>query len=160
MEPGQQLTNRREFIALGAAGLTLAAALPAAHAAELSPAMRAHEEANVKLVNEFCAAWESMDVDKLASYWDDKITFRMIEGMQRVEGKAALIDGTKQFLATRSAARFEVLRSTAMGNMVINERIDHFTRENGQDAFHVTGFFLVKNGKIVEWQDYTVPAAK
>jgi limonene-1,2-epoxide hydrolase len=81
----------------------------------------------------------------------------MIEGMQRIEGKSALIDGTRQFLATRSKARFEVLRTAAMGNTVINERIDHFTRDDGEDAFHITGFFLVKDGKIVEWQDYTMP---
>ena len=158
MEDRQQLTNRREFIAAGAAGVALAGlAARTASAAEVSPALRAHEEANLKLVNEFCAAWEAMDMDKLASYFDDKVTFRMIEGMQRIEGKAALIEGTKQFLSTRKKARFEVLRSAAMGNTVINERIDYFTREDGEDAFHITGFFLIKNGKIVEWQDYTMP---
>ena len=160
MEISQELTNRREFIALGTAGATLVFAAANAAAAEVNPKLIAHEEANIKLVDEFCAAWETMDVDKIASYWDDKIAFRMIEGMQRVEGKAALIEGTKQFLATRSKARFEVLRSAAMGNTVINERIDHFTRENGADAFHITGFFLVKNGKIVEWQDYTMTEAE
>ena len=157
MEDRQQLTNRREFIAAGAAGVALAGlAARTASAAEVSPALRAHEEANLKLVNEFCAAWETMDMDKLASYFDDKVTFRMIEGMQRIEGKAALMEGTKQFLSTRKTARFEVIRSAAMGNTVIHERIDYFTREDGEDAFHITGFFLIKNGKIVEWQDYTM----
>lgn len=160
MQPSQELTNRREFIALGASGAALSIAAANAAAAEVDPKLSAHEEANIKLVNEFCAAWETMDVEKIATYWDDKVTFRMIEGMQRVEGKTALVDGTKQFLATRSKARFEVLRSAAMGNTVINERIDHFTRENGTDAFHITGFFLVKNGQILEWQDYTMPEAK
>ncbi len=160
METRQALTDRREFIAAGTAAAALAAFATTGAAAETSPALRAHEEANIKLVNDFCAAWETMDVDKLASFWDDKITFRMIEGMQRIEGKPALIEGTKQFLATRTKARFEVLRSAAMGNTVINERIDHFTRQNGEDAFHITGFFLVKEGKIVEWQDYTMPAGQ
>lgn len=161
MENRQELTSRRDFIAIGAAGVALATvAAENSAAAEANPAVIALEEANVKLVNEFCAAWESMDVDKIASFWDDKITFRMIEGMPRVEGKAALIEGTKQFLATRSKARFDVLRSAAMGNTVINERIDYFTRNDGEDAFHITGFFLIKNGKIVEWQDYTMPAGK
>jgi limonene-1,2-epoxide hydrolase len=161
MEIRQELTNRREFIALGAAaGAMATVAAGTSAAAEPSAAVLAQEEANVKLVNEFCDAWESMDVEKIASYWDDKITFRMIEGMPRVEGKAALIEGTKQFLATRSKARFEVLRSAALGNTVINERIDYFTRSDGEDAFHITGFFLIKNGKIIEWQDYTMPAGK
>lgn len=153
-------TNRRQFLSLagaGAAALALTTSDTAVAADAAGTALSAIEEANTKVVNDFCAAWDTMDVEKLAAFWDDKITFRMIEGMQRVEGKAALIDGTKQFLATRSAAHFEVTRSQAMGNIVINERIDHFTRENGKDAFHITGVFLVKNGKIVEWQDYTWP---
>jgi limonene-1,2-epoxide hydrolase len=154
---GQELTNRREFIAVGAASASLAVLAAKASAAEVDPKLLALEEANINLVNDFCAAWETMDVDKLASFWDDAIVYQLIEG-PRINGKAALIDGTKQFLATRTEARFEVPRSAAMGNMVINERVDHFKRENNDEAFHVTGFFLVKNGKIVEWQDYTMPA--
>jgi limonene-1,2-epoxide hydrolase len=158
MNIGQELTNRREFITATAAGATLATlAASDAVGAEVSPAMKEHEKANLELVNEFCASWESMDVDKITSYLDDKLTFRMIEGMPRVEGKAAMAEAMKGFLATRSKARFEVMRSAAMGNLVINERIDHFTREDGEDAFHVTGFFFVNNGKVVEWQDYTMP---
>lgn len=162
MENRQPLTHRRDFIAASAAGVALAGAAISTHAAAAAtdPVLAAQEEANTKLVNDFCTAWESMDVEKISSFWDDKVTFRMIESMPRIEGKTALIEGTKQFLATRSKARFEVLRSAAMGNMVINERIDHFTRADGEDAFHVTGFFLVKNGKIVEWQDYTMPSGK
>lgn len=152
-------TNRREFLTLAGTGAALALTVgnTASAADAEGAALSAIEATNTKVVNDFCAAWDTMDVEKLAAFWDEKITFRMIEGMQRVEGKAALIDGTKQFLATRSAAHFEVTRSQAMGNIVINERIDHFTRENGKDAFHITGVFLVKNGKIVEWQDYTWP---
>lgn len=153
-------TNRREFMVLGGLGAAaLAMGGGAAMAAETDAASKAHEEANIKVVNDFCAAWDTMDAEKLAAFWDDKITFRIIEGQPRVEGKAALTEGTKQYLATRKKAHFEVLRSAAMGNLVINERIDHFTREDGEDAFHVTGMFFVRGGKIVEWQDYTVPKA-
>jgi len=153
-------TNRREFMTLGGVGLA-AALLGAAQSADAADAaggaLKSVEEANIKVVNDFCAAFDTMDVEKLASFWDDKVSFRMIEMTPRIEGKAALVDGTKQFFATRKAAHFEVLRTHAIGNIVINERIDHFTREDGKDAFHVAGVFLVKGGKIVEWQDYTWP---
>ena len=70
-----------------------------------------------------------------------------------------MIDALGPFLSTRTSARFEMLRSVAVGNIVVNERIDHFGKEEGpEDAFHITGFFLVKNGKIVEWRDYMMPA--
>lgn len=156
-------TNRRDFMAWGGMGMAALAlgaggAAFAAGDAAAGP-LKAAEEANIKLVTDFCAAWDTMDVEKLSAFWDDKITFRLIEGQPRVEGKAALIEGTKQFLTTRKKAHFEVRRTLAIGNIVINERIDHFTRDNGEDAFHITGMFLVKGGKIVEWQDYTWPQA-
>jgi limonene-1,2-epoxide hydrolase len=153
-------TNRRQFLSLagtGAAALALTTSGTASAADAAGDALSAVEAANTKVVNDFCAAWDTMDPEQLAAFWDDKIVFRMIESTPRVEGKAALIEGTKQFLATRKKAHFKVIRSQAMGNIVINERIDYFTRENGEDAFHITGVFLVKGGKIVDWQDYTWP---
>lgn len=153
-------TNRREFLTLaGAAAIAAGAATSASAADAAGDALSKVEVDNIKVVNDFCAAWDTMDPEKLASFWDDKIVFRMIESMPRVEGKAALIEGTKQFLTTRKKAHFKVVRTQAMGNIVINERIDYFTRENGEDAFHITGVFLVKGGKIIEWQDYTWPQA-
>ncbi len=153
-------TNRREFLTLAGAAALAAGATNSAFAADAAgDALSKVEADNIKVVNDFCAAWDTMDPEKLASFWDDKIVFRMIESMPRVEGKAALIEGTKQFLATRKKAHFKVVRTQAMGNIVINERIDYFTRENGEDAFHITGVFLVKGGKIIEWQDYTWPQA-
>ena len=152
-------TNRREFMALGGLGMAALALGAQNGACAEDSALSAHEQANLKVVNDFCAAWDSRDADKLGAFWDDKIAFRIIEGQPRIEGKTALIEGTKQYLATRKEAHFEVLRATAMGNLVINERIDHFTREDGKDAFHVTGMFFVRDGKIVEWQDYSMPKA-
>lgn len=152
-------TNRRDFIALGGLGAAALALGTQTLARAEDAALSAHEQANIKIVNDFCAAWDALDADKLAAFWDDKISFRIIEGQPRVEGKAALTEGTRQYFATRKKAHFEVLRTAAMGNLVINERIDHFTREDGEDAFHVTGIFFVRNGKIVEWQDYSMPKA-
>ena len=150
-------TNRREFLAAGGVGAALLLAAGESRADD--SAASAAEQANEKVVNEFCAAWKTMDIDKLMSFLDDKIVFRMIDNMPFVEGKQAMIDGIGQFLATRTSARFEMLRSTAIGNIVVNERIDHFGKEEGpEDAFHIAGVFLVKNGKIVEWRDYMMPS--
>ena len=149
-------TNRREFLAAGGMGAALVLAAGESRADDSSAT--AAEQANEKVVNEFCAIWETMDIDKIMGFLDDKIVFRMIDNMPFIEGKPAMIDALGQFLATRKSARFEMLRSVAVGNIVVNERIDHFGKEEGpEDAFHITGFFLVKNGKIVEWRDYMMP---
>ena len=109
------------------------------------------------MVNGFCAAWESVDPDKWAGVLAEDAVFRMIEGRPRVEGRDKIVESFRGCLANAKSAKFEMLRSTAMGNMVINERIDHFDTGTNQMDFHITGFFLVKDGKIVEWQDYTMP---
>lgn len=144
-------TNRREFLAAGGVGAAmLLAANGKAHAEDVPSAAE-------KVVNDFCAAWETMDSEKLASFLDDGIVFRMMDTAPFVEGKEAMMGGIKQFLATYKSANFEMVRSAAFGNIVVNERIDHFENEDREDAFHVTGVFLVKEGKIVEWRDYMMP---
>ena len=149
--------NRREFLAAGGLGAALLLAAGESQAAGHEPS--AIEKANEKVVNDFCAAWETLDMDKLLSFMDDNIVFRMIDTAPFIEGKEAIRDGIQGFLASRTSARFEMLRSTVIGNIVVNERIDHFGKESGPaDAFHITGVFLVKNGKIVEWRDYMMPA--
>ncbi len=149
------LASRRTFLAATGSAAAIASLIrpTAAHAADVGEI----EKANEKVVNDFCAAWESLDSDKLGSFLADDATFRMIEGRPRVEGREAIVGGIKGFLANAKSARFEMIRSTVMGNTVLNERIDHFDMGDNQMAFHITGFFLVKDGKIAEWQDYTWP---
>jgi limonene-1,2-epoxide hydrolase len=44
-----------------------------------------------------------------------------------------------------------------MGSIVINDRIDRFDTGDNKMEFHIVGFFFVRDGKIKEWQDYTMP---
>jgi len=157
MHISEYLTNRRGFLAAGGAGAALLLAGGREATAELTPPLREYETANEKLVMDFCATWESLDIEKISAYFDDKIVFRMIDSTPFVEGKEAMVAAMGGFLSTRKSAKFEVLRSTAMGNLVLNERIDYFGREDGEDAFHITGIFVVKNSKIAEWRDYMMP---
>jgi len=75
-------TNRREFIALGGAAALALSSFGQAHAAgdAEGAALSKVEEANAKVVADFCAAWDTMDVEKLSSFWDDEIVFRNYEG--------------------------------------------------------------------------------
>ena len=75
-----------------------------------------------------------------------------VEGRETVQGQFG------GFLANAESAKFEMKASHVIGNIVINERIDHFKQKDGREMnFHVAGFFFVKDGKIVEWQDYMMP---
>ncbi len=153
----QQLTDfsRRDFMAVASLGAAAAALGPSTASADT----KTIETANEKVVLDMCKTIESVDADKIAPYLADDIVFQLIDGQPLIKGKETFLKFTRQFFAGYKRAEFIVHRSAAMGSLVINERTDNFTaKEGGEDqSFHVTGFCLVKDGKIKEWKDYIVP---
>jgi limonene-1,2-epoxide hydrolase len=120
-----------------------------ANAAEWTPA----ERANAQIVTDFCAAWPSHNLEKVISFFAENGAYRVSETQEPVKGKQAVSDRIKSFLDR--VERFEVLDTLAKGPMVFNERIDHFTG-GPLKSWHGVGVFFLKNGKIVEWYDYTI----
>jgi len=106
----------------------------------------------MQVVKDFCEAWPAHDVTKIMSYFADNGAYRPLETMETAKGREAVENEIKRFV--NNVERFEILETWARGPMVINQRIDHF--KNFQiKAWHGTGVFFLKNGKIVEWFDYT-----
>jgi limonene-1,2-epoxide hydrolase len=131
-------------------GLAALAGMPRpADAAEWT----ATEKANVQVVNDFCAAWPSHDLNRVMSFFADNGAYRMSEGQEPVKGRQAVTDRIKSFLDIVQG--FEVIETFAKGPMVFNERRDHFTG-GGLKMWHGVGVFFLKDGKIVEWYDYTI----
>jgi limonene-1,2-epoxide hydrolase len=145
-------TSRRTFFTVTALGAAATLVPPLLEAAPPTPA----EQANVKVVTDFCAAWAGHDLNKLMSFFADNCAYRVSETRDPIKGREAVTATIKGFL--ERVVRFEVLDTYAKGPMVFNERIDHFT-PGGQmplKSWHGVGVFFLKDGKIVEWQDYTI----
>src|SRR6266851_6906656 len=144
----REVTRRR---AITAATLgTLAAGYPLSlRAAEPT----AQEKANIQVVNDFCEAWRTHDVGKIMSYFADNCSYRPLETMETAKGRDAVEKEIKRFV--NNVERFEILETWARGPMVIDQRIDHFTRFQIK-AWHGTGVFFLKDGRIVEWFDYNL----
>jgi limonene-1,2-epoxide hydrolase len=141
--------TRRSILAgtgIGAVALTLAAG------AEAAP-MTDAEKANVKLVEDFCAAWSSKDADKVMAFFSDTPSYRQTEQQAPAVGREAVAE--KVSGGVKVATKFEVHESWARGPMVINERTDYFDSPRLK-RWHGVGVFLIKDGKIVEWQDFTI----
>lgn len=144
--------HRREMIT-GAAGLGLAAlALAGAGRAEAAP-MTDAEKANVKLVNAFCAAASGKDADKVMAFFGDNPVYRQTELTPPAVGREAVLQKVTGMV--KVVTKFEVLDSWARGPMVINERNDYFDSPRLK-KWHGVGVFMLKDGKIVEWQDFTI----
>jgi limonene-1,2-epoxide hydrolase len=145
-------TSRRTFVTVTVLGAAATLAPQPLLEAAATPA----EQANIKVVTDFCAAWAGHDVNKLMSFFADNCAYRVSETRDPIKGREAVTATIKGFLDR--VVRFEVLDTYAKGPMVFNERIDHFT-PGGQmplKSWHGVGVFFLKDGKIVEWQDYTI----
>ena len=141
--------SRRNFCASGAGTVALAGlALPSA-AAELT----LEEQANVNLVNEFCAAWSKPQLNRIISFFTDDSAYRMTETTELADG----INAVSQRIETliNNVDRFEILDTFARGPMVINERVDYFS-DFAIKTWHGVGVFFIKEGKIIDWYDYTI----
>ena len=137
--------TRSQFLMTGAAF-----AIPV-FAAEWTAA----ERANLALVADFCAAFGTRDMTKIASYLAPNCSYRITETAMPAVGAAAL-ERIKSYVERSSRIEFKILDSWTRGPMVINERIDSFTRPDASPAYHLVGVFFIKDGKIAEWTDYGI----
>jgi limonene-1,2-epoxide hydrolase len=153
MSNTQSGTNRRGFLAIGLGGIALAGVGGTAEAAGPS----ALEQANMQVVKAFCDAWPSHDLDKILAFFADNGAYRMTETMEPAKGREALAARIKTIV--NNVDRFEILDTFARGPMVVNERIDHFSNFQLK-RWHGVGVFFLKDGKIVEWYDYTIDSER
>lgn len=120
------------------------------------------ERTNEALVNAFCADWAKQDAELLASYFAEPFEYMVWEGGPVITTREAFVQQMGPFLKKLKAVDWEVVRSHAMGPMVINERIDHFyAHDSARDNHpHIAGMFIVRDGKIAIWRDYNMVATK
>ena len=137
--------TRSQFLIAGAAF-----AVPA-----LADGRTAAEEANLALVTNFCAAFATRDITKIASYLAPNCSYRITETAMPAVGPAA-VERIRSYVERSSKIEFKILDSWTRGPMVINERIDSFTRPDASPAYHLVGVFFIKDGKIEEWTDYGI----
>ena len=153
MESTARTIDRRMFLATG---LGVAAATGLARTADAAEPS-AMEKANMQVVKDFCAAWPSHDLDKILLFFADNGAYRMTETMEPSKGRDALTARIKTII--NNVSQFEILDTWARGPMVVNERIDRFSNFQLK-SWHGVGVFFVKDGKIVEWYDYTIASER
>ena len=142
--------GRRKILTAAGLGAAALAAWPRrAAAAEMTAA----EKANVQAVNDFCAAWPAHNLDRIMAFFSADCAYRVNETQEPYKGRQAVTDRIQSFLGR--VEKFDVIESFARGPMVFNERKDSFT-SGPLKMWHGVGVFFLKDGKIVEWYDYTI----
>ncbi len=153
-------SNRRHVLGAAAAAALLSLA-DRPRPAQAASHVAALEAANRDLVTNFCRDWSSRDVARLLPYISDTLEYHMWEGGPVINGAAQFEQQLGGFMSGMKEIDWVISRQFAIGDIVLNERIDHFIRPEGSgqpdDHFHVVGVFLVRDGKIRYWKDYGMP---
>lgn len=162
--------NRRELV-LGASVLALLGiqdATAGAHTGpriELSEAEQAAlEKANDTLVANFVRDYATRDADVLSRYVTDDIVYQITSGMPEIVGIEAFRKHNDNMFKGLDKVEWVNLRQFAIGQIVINDRIDEFYPFPGSKVprmrFRVAGYFLIENNKIKVWRDFPYPGSK
>ena len=106
----------------------------------------------IDIVTEFCAAWSTVDLDKILEFFTDDAVYHNIP-IAPVTGKDAIRTTIEGFVGGVEKIEFEVLAIAANGNTVLTERVDRFFGEK-TIALPVMGTFEIVDGKIAAWRDY------
>ena len=119
------------------------------------------EKENERLVTQFCLDWAKRDAKMLVDYLAEDIEYQMYEGRPDIVGHDAFIKELDEWLKGLKEVKWEINRSHAIGELVINERVDHFISEDPNKTFRlpIAGVFLVRDGKIKMWKDYSLLGA-
>ena len=107
-----------------------------------------------QVVNALCEALNNKDLEGSLRYIADDCVYQNMPfpPVTGPEGVRATLSG---FFKVTGNVRIETLKQCAVGNYVVNERLDHFDPPTGRPfALPVAGAFEVKGDKITAWRDY------
>ena len=115
----------------------------------------APEKANLDLVTRFCESFATRDIEKITAFLSPDLVYRITDTAPAAKGAEAFAR-IRAYVEGSTSIEFKILDSWARGSVVANERVDTFIRPEGKVSYHLTGVFVVKDGKVVEWADYGI----
>lgn len=112
------------------------------------------KEASEKLVRDFLGSWQGRNLDTICGAFADNAVYHNVP-VKPIEGTAGIRGIFQAFLDAFTYAELKIITLAAEPGLVLAERIDYFTMNDGRKiVLPVTGVFVVKNGKITRFSDY------
>lgn len=110
---------------------------------------------NEQIVRDFIAAFGRLNVDEIMSFFTEDGVYHNIP-WPPATGRAEVRKVIEGFFGgmNMTSANFEILNQVAVGNLVMNERVDYLTIGGKKVSLPVAGVFEIENGKIKSWRDY------
>jgi limonene-1,2-epoxide hydrolase len=105
-------------------------------------------------VTAFCQALTKGDIDSAMKLVAEDCVYHNIP-LDPINGAAGIKQALQGFMQMLGSIEIETKVQVAVGDTVMNERIDSFTPPGkSKYGLPVAGVFVVKNGKITAWRDY------
>lgn len=105
------------------------------------------------VVSDLCSAWERRDVDAIVAVLADDCIYRNVP-LGPLVGRAAIRPFVDEFLRRWETVEIVILNTLSARGLVMNERIDRFSRDGVVFELPVAGVFEVVDGRITRWTDY------
>lgn len=109
---------------------------------------------NNKLINEFMAVWRTRDIDHIVAFFSDDAVYTNIPMKPPNVGKTAIRAFLESFVGNCTSIEFTVHNQVAVGNLVMNERVDKLNMGGNNIELPVMGVFEIHDDKISAWRDY------
>ena len=109
---------------------------------------------NEKLVTDFCMSLLG-PLDEAVQYLAEDVDYWNIP-MEPVKGRAASKKFLEPFLGEghHLLEKMEIKHTTSSGNVVMNERLETWTKGEVTVRLPLMGVFEISGGKISKWRDY------
>ncbi len=108
---------------------------------------------NEQLVRNFIAAWSSLDVEEILSYFADDGTYHNMP-IAPVTGRENLRAFIAAFLADWTSTDWDIINITCQNDTVFAERMDRTKIGSRSVNLPCCGVFEMAGGKIRVWRDY------
>ncbi|HUI04467.1 MAG TPA: limonene-1,2-epoxide hydrolase family protein [Acidimicrobiales bacterium] len=109
--------------------------------------------APLDVVTSFCAAWSTLDIDRIMGLLAEDAVYHNIP-VDPVVGHEAIRATIVGFTAGWDSVAFDVRHAVADGAVVLTERVDRFVSAERTVSLPVMGTFEVSDGLITAWRDY------
>lgn len=98
-------------------------------------------------------AWRRLDIDEIMSYFAIDAVWDNVP-IEAVRGFEAIRRAVERYVKRTTSGHIEILNLATAGNVVLTERIDHFSFDGHPIDARVMGAFEVAGDKITAWRDY------
>lgn len=109
----------------------------------------------LEVAETFFAHWQANRVDDALAMLSADVVYHNFPTPDLVGREAVLKFHVDAGIGTVLRANWEIVHLAAVGNVVLNERIDNFTHTNGFTlTVPVMGTLTIEDGAVTVWRDY------